>query len=212
MALFGKNKEKKEKAPKESAAQRIAAKRAEKRKADKKSHKQKKKKKSSLLEKAGIKTEVEATPEESQTKDRHQQIAGVWSYLRNQIDNGVEEYFKTGNSDILKQYVNRPALDSIIAEVDNLRQQNIHWSQPDRQARTDQQIEVISEKAEPGSKRSSTFTIQERFKDNSVYRRVDGSDQKIAPAEQKVFQATVEVLDGYNYRLVSVVNVPDPVE
>jgi hypothetical protein len=209
MALFGK-KDKQEKPDKESAAQRIAAKRAEKRKNAKKGTK--KKGKTSLLERAGIKTEIEATPEESQTKDRHQQIIGVWSYLRNQIDNGVEEYFKTGNSDILKQYVNRPALDAIIVQVDSLREQNIHWSQPDRSARTEQQVEVISEKAEPGSKRSSTFTVQERFKDNSVYRRISGTEQRNAPGEQEVFQATVEVLDGYNYRLVSVVRVPDPVE
>lgn len=158
-----------------------------------------KKKKKGLLERVGVKVEREATPEEADRQKREASILKVWEYMRRQIDLGVDEYFKTGESEKLREFVGRPALDALLAHLEQLRSSGLYLSQPERKKLTNPRVSVISDSPEQ-------FVVQERFVDGSVIQRLDGTAQKACDSEERVIRATVAV-NGQEFKLLNVIKV-----
>jgi hypothetical protein len=158
------------------------------------------------LEKIGIKAEKLPTEDEHKRAERHATIERVWKYLRDRIDRGAIEYFRTGSTDILREFVGRPALDSMLEELERLRNAGVYWVQPDRGARTNPRYAIISEKLNKNNQ-PERFVIQERFVDHSVLRAVDGNAEKACEGVERVIQATVEVKGGRDFKLLSVIQV-----
>jgi hypothetical protein len=164
----------------------------------------KKKKEGKLLKAIGIEAERAPEEKEIERQQRHAKIIQAWEYVRVRIDRGAEEYLQTGSEEILRDHVARPALDALLEHLRRIKEDGLQWSQPDRQARTQPQFEVVSEKLNSRGQPTS-FVIRESFLDNSIFQSAEG--QKQASGNRRSIQATVEVENGQNFFLVSVLEV-----
>jgi len=165
-----------------------------------------KKGKKGLLGSLGIKAEKAPSQTAAEDQRRHEAIKKAWGFLRRQIDSGVEEYFRSGYTDRLRDYVARPASDLLFSELEKLRSSGIYWTQPDRPTATQPKVEVIRERLNE-HRQPVEFTVQERFKDHSVYRSMSGGVERVCEGKERVIQATVEVQDGQHYKLLSIIEV-----
>lgn len=159
----------------------------------------------------GVKAEAMPSPEDTETASRHQTMVLAWQYLRHMIDKGVKEFYSTGNSPLLEQFVERPTLDALKAYLTNLRAQNIYWEFPKRRAASDQQISVIEEQLD--TKRSPIqFTVRERFKDSSFFQLVELGpsgethvvDARVGEGTERAILATVKVISDSAFQLISI--------
>lgn len=152
----------------------------------------------------GIEAEKAPSEEDVHREERHRKIVLAWKYLRDRIDRGSYEYLRSGDSRPLQDFVTRPALDSLIAHLDKLREHELFWEQPERMTRTEPRYEVISEQLD-SKNQPTTFIVQETFSDRSV---LSGAGmEKAAPGDTHSIQAKVEVIDGQHFRLLSVIEV-----
>jgi hypothetical protein len=155
----------------------------------------------------GIKTEAVPTATDKVKDERQKKIQLAWDYLRDRIDKSIHDYYRTGTFDRLEQFVERPALDALKSELSELKAQNIYWHQPDRTVTTQRQIKVISEELNKRGQ-PTRFVIQERFKDFSVHQRIEPGQlvpEARAPGTERVILATVNVNNGHEYKLHSVI-------
>lgn len=164
----------------------------------------KKKKEGKLLKAIGI--EAEKAPQESEIErdQRHQKIVQAWEYVRGRIDRGASEYLQTGSEETLRSHVARPALDALLEHLGRMREKGLVWEQPERSARTQPQVSVVSEKLNSRGQPVS-FVVRESFLDNSVMR--SSQEERQASGNKRVIQATVEVENGQDFYLVSVLEV-----
>lgn len=151
--------------------------------------------------------EAERAPEESEVEkqERHAKIVLAWKYLRDRIDKGTVDYLQNGSDAILREHVQRPALDTLLEHLRRLREQNIMWSQPDRSVLAKSEIEVVSEKLNSRGQPVS-FVVRESFLDNSLLQGPGGAERK-ASGDKRTIQATVDVENGQEFHLVSVLEV-----
>lgn len=160
--------------------------------------KTKKKKKSS-----GIFEKVPAG-EDAATIKRHQDIRRVWEYSRIQIDKGIEAYMRSGDTQILQEYMGGIALKDTIEKLDSLKAAGVIVSAPNRPIEIkQQQIEIIDERLDANGS-PEKFTVREHFRDNTVFSSAIGQQQ--ADGKDKILQATVHVT-GQDYRIVSLIKV-----
>jgi len=150
--------------------------------------------------------EAERAPEEKEVEkaDRQAKIILAWKYLRERIDRGVADYLETGSEAILREHVQRPALDTLLEHLRRMKEEGVVWSQPDRQMRSSPEIEVVSEKLNSRGLPTS-FVVRESFLDYSLLRSAQG--ERRAEGRRRVLQATVEVEDGQIFQLASVLEV-----
>lgn len=168
--------------------------------------KKNKKQKGGFLKKLGVQAEKEASPSDLQEKERHEKIKQAWGYLRRQIDKGVDEYFRSGDTATLREFVEEPALPTLLAELEKMRSAGIYWSQPDRATKTSPRMDVISERLNK-NQQPERFVVQERFIDNSIYKTLDGRSERVCEGKERVFQATVDVKGGTSYKLKTIIEV-----
>jgi hypothetical protein len=165
-----------------------------------------KKQRKGLLGTLGIKAEPLPSSEDKTRDERHKKIAQAWTYLRDRIDRGIAAYFSEGSAQKLAEHVERPALDALVAELDRLRDAGVvGWAQPDRATVTQPQYKVISEELNEAMQ-PTKFVIEERFKDFSELRSRAGATER-CPGTERVIQASVSVLRGTEFKLVSVIEV-----
>lgn len=158
-----------------------------------------KKGKKSLLERAGVKVEREASTEDKERMDREKSIITVWEYVRRQIDAGVHEYFAKGESEKLREFAVAPAYPALTAHLDRLRKEGLYLSQPDRKVKTSPRIVVIQDKIDE-------FVVEERFTDTSEFKRLSDGATRTCEGEERAIRATVSV-KGQDYKLKSVIRV-----
>lgn len=164
----------------------------------------KKKKEGGVLRAIGIDAEKAPAESDLERDARHAKIIQAWEYVRVRIDRGAEEYLGSGSDKILREHVSRPALDAMLEHLRRMREDGLSWSQPDRQVRTEPQVEVVSEKLNSKGQPTS-FVVRESFLDNAILQSPEGSRQ--APGNRRTIQATVEVENGQDFFLVSVLEV-----
>lgn len=172
----------------------------------KKSNKQGKKQKKNWLERLGIEAEKVPTEDDKEREARHEKIVLVWKYVRDRIDKGVAEYFRTGSTDTLREFMSRSVLEATLEELEKMRKAGVYWAQPDRAAKTNPTYKVISEKLNK-DRQPERFVIQERFEDHSVLRSIQGKAEKVANGTEHVIQATVDVENGSEFTLVSIIEI-----
>ena len=150
--------------------------------------------------------EAEKAPEEGEVEkqERHAKIILAWKYLRDRIDKGTTEYLQSGSDAILREHVQRPALDTMLEHLRRMREQDLMWSQPDRSVLAKSDIQVVSEKLNSRGQPTS-FVVQESFLDNSVIS--GGGRERRASGDKRIIQASVNVENGQEFHLVSVLEV-----
>ena len=167
-----------------------------------------KRKKTSFLEKLGIKAKPAPTDEEVERKKRYDTYREIWHYLRIQIDAGVRHYFQTGSMEELDKYVARPARDSLQEHLEKLRSGGVVVVAPqDRRSATNARLQVISEQLSDKGK-PERFVIEERFTDRTELRGMGGA-RKQAEGKERVIHATIDIERQHKYRLASVVRIDE---
>lgn len=167
-----------------------------------------------LLSKSGAK--VTKAPSEDQTirETRHKRLQHAWAYLRQTIDQGINQYFDTGSTEMLRTHMESPALERLEQQLQMLADSGVRWSQPNRKKRTQAAISVIDEIIDQRGL-PQEFTVQEEFNDYSLLEQHD-QGRKVAEVahngERRIFQATVVVRGPQDYRVKDIrrVVVPSP--
>lgn len=187
-------------------------------KGDSKGYKNVVAKKPGIVERAargvGVQAEAISSPEAQKT-DRHERIILAWKYLRAKVDQGVIEYYADGSSPILEEYVDPQTLRELKKYLNDLRAKHVYWVFPQRSKVSQSKVTVIDERL--GSDQIPVeFTIQERFSDVSAFQLVELKknaagkmvsevvDERIARGVERAILATVEVVEGREYRIISV--------
>lgn len=168
-------------------------------------------KKKGLLDRIpGIQTEAVPTADQQEATERHDKIRMAWQYLRDRIDKATKHYYATGSFDKLEEFVERPALDLMKEHLTRLRNEGVYWEQPTRQQITEPRIRVVSEELNKRGQ-PTNFIVEERFKDFSVYSRLQGDGTYLqdarADGRERTIQAHVVVRNATDFRLVSVIEV-----
>jgi len=167
-----------------------------------------KRKKTSFLERIGIKAKPVPTDEDVQRDKRYDTYKEIWKYLRDRIDVGVRHYFQTGSLEQLEQHVNRPALDSLGEHLEKLRAAGVVLVAPEnRLEATRPRLRVISEQLSDKGK-PQRFVIEERFADHSELKAM-GNASKQATGKERVIHATVDIEGQQQYALASVIRVDE---
>jgi hypothetical protein len=190
--MFGK---KKEKTPKEVKPKKKSPKRQ----------------KGSLLKAIGIDAEAAPTQDDVQRAERHKKIEQAWDFLRTRLDRCVASYYETGSFEELSQFVERPALDSMKQQLIDMRSKGLYWQMPERKVMTQAKYEVVSEELNKRGQ-PTQFVIEEHFRDHSEILQI--TDQGLVPISKsdgvdRVIQATVNVRNGQEFKLHSVIAVLD---
>lgn len=159
-----------------------------------------------MLRGAGVERQPAATQEERTTAERHRKIDVAWRWLRTAIDRAIDEYFQTGSTERLQRYVESPALDRLVSQLEVLRAQGLVWSQPDRVARqSSTEVRVIDERLDSRGVLPEEFVVQESFLDKSLLIHLNEHGQEIdrvqSPGERRIIQATVRCLGAQEYRV-----------
>lgn len=149
---------------------------------------------------------AEAPSEEDEAAQRREaNIKLAWDWLRQRLDLDIEHYFKTGSTSKLEQHCVAPALDRIVTQLEAMRSRGLVWRQPERQVRTQRELEVLEMELDAQGKLPTMFIIQEAFTDRSVLEQVDASGIVAASNEahgvRRVLQATVICPGATDYRL-----------
>jgi hypothetical protein len=168
-----------------------------------------KKKKGGLLRAIGVNAEAAPTDEAVSKRERQSKIELAWVFLRDRIDKASHEYYRSGSFKQLEQFVEKPALDLMKEQLTKLREDNVYWHQPDRQAQTEPRYNVISEQLNKNNQPTS-FVIEERFSDHSALYEIAG--EELLPlstneGQERVIRATVNVRGGSEFLLHSVLEV-----
>jgi hypothetical protein len=158
----------------------------------------------------GVKAEALPSAADAEAIARRQTMVLAWQYLRHMIDKGVKEFYSTGSSPLLEQFVERPTLDALKNYLTDLRSQNIYWEFPKRRAASAQQITVIEEQLD-AKKNPMQFTVQERFRDSSFFQLVElgpGNethvvDARVGEGTERAILATVKVISDSAFQLIS---------
>lgn len=154
----------------------------------------------------GVERQPATTAEDRTAAQRHQKIEVAWRWLRTALDRAIDEYFQTGSLSRLEAYMESPALERLVSQLEVMRAQGIGWSQPDRTARSKStEVRVISERLDSKGLLPVEFVVQESFVDKSLLVQYDERGQVIdqvqSPGERRVLQATVVCLGAQEYRV-----------
>lgn len=139
--------------------------------------------------KAGVEVSAAPTEDDERRERRHTNIVMAWKWLRDQLDRDIQHYFETGSTEELEKHCVPPALDRLIAQLEVLHSQGKRWRQPERQLRTNFQVEVIDEELDAQRRVPTMFVIQETFTDRSVLETSTGPIE--GEGERRTFKATV---------------------
>lgn len=167
----------------------------------------KEKRKGSFLEKIGLKTKPVPTEDDVARANRYENYERAWNYLRASVDRNVRHYFETGSFDKLGDLFDGPAKEAMLDQLERYRSAGIAWVQPARKERTNQRFRVISEQLD-GDDLPQRFVIEERFTDYSELRSM-GGEVKSADGKEQVIRATIVVKSADDYRIASVIKVPE---
>lgn len=86
---------------------------------------------------------VENPAEDDQRKaDAEATVAGMYDWLRTQLDAGCADYQATGNSDKLRECLTGQALADVAGLLDEYRERGVVWSFPERRERANQRIKL----------------------------------------------------------------------
>lgn len=159
-----------------------------------------------IIKGVGVERTPAETAEDRTTAQRHQKIEVAWRWLRTALDRSIDEYFQTGSLARLERYMESPALERLVGQLEVMREQGIVWSQPDRGARAKTtEVRVIDERLDSRGQLPVEFVVQESFVDRSRLVHLDERgqvvDQVQSPGERRILQATVVCLGAQEYRV-----------
>lgn len=160
-----------------------------------------------ILKTIGVEAEEVPTEQEAQRADRHGRIILGWRYLRTMLDQGIAEYFESGDTTKIEKAAVDPARARLLEQLDVLRSQGRTWSFPERDRRASAQVEVINEVLDDRGWPAS-FVVREIFHDNSVLTQLDTNGNAVsqlqADGNRRIFEAQVVCPGHLEYYLQDV--------
>ena len=172
--------------------------------------KTKTRKRRSFTDMIGIKTEAKPSEVEIAREEIEATCKDGYWFLRQMIDRAIVDFYQTGSYARLEEFVERPALDALKEKLNDLRSRKIAWVQPDRAKRKPRLDVVPAGLVLNKAGLPTRFVIEERFVDRSQHHHFVGGQvdrTSECPGRERTIRATVDVRNGQDYTLRSVVEV-----
>ena len=112
------------------------------------------------------------------TQERYIQMITAYWWLRGQLDEAIESFFKTDNYDKLEEVCQGVALERVKRQLAEYQDKKIVWHMPDRRNKTKPKVAILSED-------EYTFVCEEKFLDFSVLQLLDDQGKVIGEGRNK---------------------------